>query len=463
MRYKKTALISLWVASALTSTSSQADSISNQMDNAFGALVNSTSPAAYDSARRGVISGGQLYIRNPQKNANLVSFVPPSINAGCGGIDIFGGSFSFINADQFIENFQAIGANALGYGVKLAITSACDTCENVMTSLEKTAQFINKMNVDSCTAAQGIVDAGVDLALSSKADAKAKTAGVEKGFFDDLSEAWNWSNEESTTPTEKVINDDPASAKLFKGNVAWRTFKKDNINTLWGGDNKFLEMLMSITGTIVLDQKDGKDVSTTEYSGYRIKLEDLIADTTSKPIKIYKCDTTSTDGCLKMTPTPTQNFSDKGLEKRISDAYSAMIHAVNTNSEWSSEAKKALSIRVGTGAICLNQIRNALSHGEDGTGQAYYIAEICSSRVALETAYVTVLNYIHSVRNSLRNAEQESGNGAAKEAMLNILADSLNSYKREYDALDKQLPLDGIMSQLNAYSSLNSTADTIRK
>ncbi len=98
------------------------------------------------------------------------------------------------------------------------------------------------MNVDSCTAAQGIVDAGVDLALSSKADAKAKTAGVEKGFFDDLSEAWNWSNEESTTPTEKVINDDPASAKLFKGNVAWRTFKKDNINTLWGGVNKFLEM-----------------------------------------------------------------------------------------------------------------------------------------------------------------------------------------------------------------------------
>ncbi|WP_305831145.1 hypothetical protein [Photobacterium leiognathi] len=50
-----------------------------------------------------------------------------------------------------------------------------------------------------------------------------------------------------------------------------------------------------------------KDV-TTEYSGYRIKLEDLIADTTSKPIKIYKCDTTSTDGCLKVTPTPTQNF-----------------------------------------------------------------------------------------------------------------------------------------------------------
>ncbi len=50
-----------------------------------------------------------------------------------------------------------------------------------------------------------------------------------------------------------------------------------------------------------------------------------------------------------------------------------------------------------------------------------------------------------------------------KEAMIKILADSLNSYKREYDALDKQLPIDGIMSQLNAYSSLNSTADTIRK
>ncbi|WP_369686144.1 conjugal transfer protein TraH [Photobacterium leiognathi] len=46
--------------------------------------------------QRGVVSLviSQLYIRNPQKNANLVSFVPPSINAGCGGMNIFGGSAS---------------------------------------------------------------------------------------------------------------------------------------------------------------------------------------------------------------------------------------------------------------------------------------------------------------------------------------------------------------------------------
>ncbi|MDN4704685.1 conjugal transfer protein TraH [Vibrio parahaemolyticus] len=43
---------------------------------------------------------------------NLVSFTPPSWKAGCGGVDMFGGSFSFINAEQLVTMMRAVAANA---------------------------------------------------------------------------------------------------------------------------------------------------------------------------------------------------------------------------------------------------------------------------------------------------------------------------------------------------------------
>jgi conjugative transfer pilus assembly protein TraH len=43
-------------------------------------------------------------------NESLWHFVPPSFDAGCGGIDLFAGSFSFISAEQFQNLLRAIAA-----------------------------------------------------------------------------------------------------------------------------------------------------------------------------------------------------------------------------------------------------------------------------------------------------------------------------------------------------------------
>ena len=76
------------------------------MDEQFTALTNFTGPASYQTARRGVLAGGSAYARVPIMNDKLVSLVPPSFEAGCGGIDFFSGSFSFINADQFLPRLH---------------------------------------------------------------------------------------------------------------------------------------------------------------------------------------------------------------------------------------------------------------------------------------------------------------------------------------------------------------------
>ena len=93
---KLVVLSTLFLLSSYAS-SVNANSLNTQMDNAFNSLSNVTSPGAYNTARRGVFSGGQVYVKFPTKRVNIVSAEAPKITAGCGGIDLYGGSFSFIN------------------------------------------------------------------------------------------------------------------------------------------------------------------------------------------------------------------------------------------------------------------------------------------------------------------------------------------------------------------------------
>ena len=99
--------------------------LQQEMDGMFGTMTNVTAPTAHLGQRRGVITGGSLVARNGITNTNLVSFVPPSFSAGCGGIDLFAGSFSFINFNQFVQLLRNVAGNASGYAFQLAVGAMC--------------------------------------------------------------------------------------------------------------------------------------------------------------------------------------------------------------------------------------------------------------------------------------------------------------------------------------------------
>ena len=95
---KKTLLLT---AFAVCSTSATAPALSgglqSELNELFGNMSNYTQPGVYESTRRGVLAGGGAQIRSRRMNIQLIAFEPPNIKAGCGGIDIFLGSFSYIN------------------------------------------------------------------------------------------------------------------------------------------------------------------------------------------------------------------------------------------------------------------------------------------------------------------------------------------------------------------------------
>ncbi|MEZ8329144.1 conjugal transfer protein TraH [Vibrio splendidus] len=457
----KTTAISVLFASMPYSVLAS-DAISKQMDDAFGSLSNVTTPKSYNTARRGVFSGGQIFIKNPTKRITPITVTAPSFSAGCGGIDLYGGSFSFINADQMIETFQAIGSNALGYGIKLAVQAGCPTCEQVMTSLEKTAQMINSMNIDSCQAAQGIVDAGVDFATTSQSDITAKTKLAAQGYADDFNKAWGWASEESDSPSEALKAKNPAEyAKEITGNITWRSLKQNNASTVFGGSDEYLEMLMTMVGSVIVKNPDESDKEADpkliNLSGYGITLAEII---NGGSFKIYKCDSNGKDECLNPPLSPTKSITNDGLKKRIEESLFEVFSAQKNNVEWSDTAKNALSFPTITSAVCLNKIREAaIGKLDDAIGRQ--IAELCAGRVALEAAYTQVGSNIQTIKGSMLNAGSSDSQKAAKEAAIKTLETNLLNYRYEYQDLGSSIPTNTLYQALQQIQIRTTQADTL--
>jgi conjugative transfer pilus assembly protein TraH len=87
--------------------------IGDAMNKYWNDISNSNNNSAVGDQRAGYYSGGSYRARVPIVKHNLVDFAPPRFSAGCNGIDMFMGSFSHINTDQFIKFAKAIPANAI--------------------------------------------------------------------------------------------------------------------------------------------------------------------------------------------------------------------------------------------------------------------------------------------------------------------------------------------------------------
>ncbi len=195
---KKVIRVSL-IACAIGFSSMSQASLQQEMNQLFGSMTNTTAPGVFESQRRGVISGGSVVVRNRIMNENLVSMVPPSFQAGCGGIDMFAGSLSFVNADQFVQLLRSVAANAKGYAFQLALSAMCEKCSQHMETLQKKIQQLNEYFGNSCQMAQGVVNDTL-AAFGKKGQTEASMLSSLKGAGDIFT---SWSESNGKNPYEK--------------------------------------------------------------------------------------------------------------------------------------------------------------------------------------------------------------------------------------------------------------------
>lgn len=230
----------------------QAQGFQQQMETTFGSMVSVTEPQIVTNSTRGVISGGNFTVKNKIVSADIVSFRLPSIQAGCGGWDIFGGSFSFISSEQIVAMLRGIAASAVAYAFKLAIDAISDDIGNALDGLWNNQVFSNFMGKNSCEMGKALVDAMVASGSSTKANQKGTNNAVEKGQKEDHTDGQN--NMKGKTPAaEQAVNNPEIRDAIVTGNQVYRALKEQGVDSWSGfGGRQFIEDVMAVTGTVIM-------------------------------------------------------------------------------------------------------------------------------------------------------------------------------------------------------------------
>ena len=262
-------LISLFFA-----LQAQAESL-DDLFNEYGFYANITDPGAYEAQTQGFITGGSLNVRTRYKDVRWGSVSPPSLSAGCGGVDMFFGGFNFINKDELVDMMKAIGQNSLGYAFELGLESVCPTCNSVIKHLADKAQWLNKFNRDSCTAAKSLVNGLVPDDWAESTINRCQKRLIKLGIADDADEA-----------RKKCINDNSELGRIYKAakdNASANTKSKEiepgkaTGRALRHLDKEERTLAVNLLGTYVyIGPKDNGQTPDLIYMQPLISVKDLL-------------------------------------------------------------------------------------------------------------------------------------------------------------------------------------------
>jgi conjugative transfer pilus assembly protein TraH len=180
MKFKR-----LIIAIALTAPLAVPAGIMGDMNAMF--MSNSTASGKITTRDRVGVFGGGFSMRAPIKSVAVVAFDPPRLSAGCGGFDLYGGSFTFLNGQQLVDIFRKVAANAAGLAFKAAIKMINPGLDQLMGEFQSLLQNMNNLGKNSCQMAHLIVDPA-ERAVKNALE-EGGVGAVQKSMFTDASSA----------------------------------------------------------------------------------------------------------------------------------------------------------------------------------------------------------------------------------------------------------------------------------
>ncbi len=147
-------------------------------------MSNSTSSGRITTKDRVGMFGGSFSMRAPIKSVTIIAFDSPRVNAGCGGVDLYGGSFSFLNHQQLIDIFRKVAANAAGLAFKAAIKAISPSLDGLMTEFQTLMQNLNNLNKNTCQMAHLIVDKA-ERTISDSVGGAGNVGASQRGMYSD--------------------------------------------------------------------------------------------------------------------------------------------------------------------------------------------------------------------------------------------------------------------------------------
>ena len=297
-----------------------------------GTISNVNKSGAVQDQSGGFITGGSIIMRGPQAkeihpfNIQLPSFkFDPCTGSG----DFRFGSMSYISGKEFTEFFKGITRAAGAYATKLLIKTLSPISEDVMSQLESIVRDINGMSMNQCAIAQNIVDGAL-----SKVSNSSKLGCMMRS---------NTGNKNADLFASSAACQDDQEKYKDTGKEEVKSLLGDNFNLAWkaltnsGGQEKksaeFLEFMMSVSGTIIGQKKDGVMKYSIKSSLFtdEEQIEKYIGNASGSTVNIYQCD--NIEICLNPKIVTTTLKPENAFFSQITKIMEGITQKVANNNE----------------------------------------------------------------------------------------------------------------------------------
>lgn len=341
----KTIRYSCLIAAAVGASTQTSVTQAYNLDNFMGGMYSNTTDAGYfQTQQRGVISGGSIVARVPIKPINIAQFDPPRVSAGCGGVNLFGGSFSFINAKELTQLLRTIAQNALGLLFQLGLNAISQPLSSLLTSWSKKLQDMNSALKNSCEAARKLFQ--LDLSGSTLSETWNSMKGVigtntgeKKDYFTEVKERFQQGWKELRGSDKAQTSADKAAQQIdTSGNVTWRALNasasyKALVAPTGGNEDEAKYLLMNIIGTEIFptdknqnqcEAGAGNCEPKPEIYSPTITFQDLISPDRNKD-SMFVCQSgdnkLTEDGCSKKLNPTSLSTMFKGTAHMVNLAF----------------------------------------------------------------------------------------------------------------------------------------------
>ena len=230
----------------------------------------------------------RFFLRNQVKQYQLVSVELPSFSGGCSGIDAFLGSFSLLSTAQLTQMIKNIMSSGGAYAFDLALTTTIPQIKTVKDYIQKYVNDINNANINSCNTAEDLVG-GLWPKTQNSQQQICRDMGSHQGVFTD----WAAARQGCGTggQFDRGMGDGGARKKevIINKNLVWDALAH---NGLTNSDSELAEMLMSLSGSIIIKKKgdQAQRITLMSMAHSQAILKALLY---GGQAKIYVCDETS--------------------------------------------------------------------------------------------------------------------------------------------------------------------------
>ena len=381
-----------------------------------------------------------MYARFPQKTLQPFNLQLPHASGGCGGIDIFTGSFSFVNSDQLIAMAKSVINSAKGYIFKLAIHALSGLIGNVLDENMKTILDAVNQSKSSCQLAETAVNSALnqfDLGGSNDCMKSATSQGTASDWSAAIEQCASDSGRNSVAQGE-ASSTDPNVVALKNSNttaphnVTWQMLM--NNPEFSSRDQQFREMVMTLVGTVVFNTDGAGTTSIQHYGGDGKAIFRSILDgtaTTSTTILSCGGDAAQCLNPTSQTLTISPSSSIKGL-------VNASIIEMQSDIQTSAPISTRLQALLQSTHIPLYRILVVFSAKEGGltAGDIDNLSELVSFDI-VDRMLSKVMADVATSQNFSSQADQAQFEAwqAQYQSVLAAMRDERDGMKNRMDAL----------------------------